>query len=435
MATEQPRIPEIELNTLADVYDRFKTDEACLKYLRKIRFQNGYTCPHCLSTQSGMPDKIDDQYRCKKQGCGKKFSILKGTIFENTKTGMRDWFSAIYLVVSRTYGISSTQLSRDLGITQKSGWFLLHRIRETFSIYYPKMTGKITVEADETFLGGKARNVPKSKKKDRTQGRSLVNKAVVFGVLERGGLLRAKVVPNTKGETLEKVMLEWVEEGATLMTDEWQGYNWAKKYFNHHKVKHKERKMAYSDVHLNGIEGAWANLKRRWAMMHYIDRKYLQRLVDEFVWAYNHRYMSVNNKFHLVLEMACTKRISYKELQESLPPMTNRESEYLLKIQHAIDNESILEISYINEQKIVTKRRVEPIGLAIYNGQWHMIAWCHLRNDYRDFKVLRIEKIRNTVKPFVYSDHMPIKIYVRNNRLDYEIREFRDDNTIGNLAA
>lgn len=416
----------VVFNGLPELFDQFKNPDICAAYLKRMRWQHGYYCPHCGVMQE--PYLLKSGYKCSEPGCGKKFSDLKGTIFENTKISLRLWFAATYLMVSRSYGISSAQLAKDLVITQKTAWFLLHRIREVFNLPYASLPyKKLTdiVEVDETFLGGKTSNRPWGRRKDRTQGRSLVSKTAVFGALQRGGELRAAVVPDTSGATLKTMITAWVSRDALIMSDEWKGYSWVSTMYRHLQVQHKKKEMTYMEAHLNGIEGAWANLKRRWAMLHSIDRKYLQRIVDEFVWSYNHRQLSSQERFHRVLEMACNKRISLEQLRRSAPPMPNRETNYLFAIQHAVDKMRILEIEYINNNKEKSLRKVEPVGLAIYKDNWHMIAWCHKRKDYRDFKVLRITRLKDTGKPFAHYDHPNLVQYLKRNSLPYSFKEYR----------
>lgn len=251
-------------------------------------------------------------YKCAK--CKKQFSVKVGTIFEDSKIPLQKWFAAIYLITSHKKGISSLQLHRDLGVTQKTAWFMLHRVRHTFGLSTgtEKLSG--ICEADETFIGGNEKNKHKSKRTEGTQGRSIKTKTPVAGIVERGGELRAKVVPDTRGYNLRQFVYKNLEFGSKLHTDEWWGYKGLAQAFKHKFVKHNEGEYVKDDSHTNTMEGFWSLLKRGVVgIYHSMSDKHLQNYIDEFVFRYNSRTYSESYRFDAMLNNINT-HLTYKEL-------------------------------------------------------------------------------------------------------------------------
>ena len=216
--------------SMADFHAAFPDEKSCIKYLERQLWPNGEPVSPYDPT-SKVYCRGDGMYRCK--NTGKNFNVRIGTMFEGSKTSLYQWFMAIFLVTSHKKGVSSMQLTKDIGVTQKTAWFMLQRIRENFGMETTeKFSGE--VELDETFVGGKNKNRHKNKKVKNSQGRSFKDKTPVMGILERGGCVVCKVVKNTTYKQLTVPVLCKVERTATLYIDEWQGYKTISKLYNDH---------------------------------------------------------------------------------------------------------------------------------------------------------------------------------------------------------
>ena len=298
-----------DFNSILQLFEAFPTEQSCIDHLENLRW-GGYVVSPFDSTSKVYKCK-DNKYRCK--NTGKYFNVKTNTLFDNTKIPLRKWFAAIWLVTCHKKGVSSLQLSRDLDITQKSAWFMLQRIRNCFGIENNNDLSN-TVELDETYIGGKNKNRHNDKKVENSQGRSVKDKTPVFGMIERKGKLNAKVVTDTKCETLTKEVIKFVKD-ALICTDEWWGYNSIKKLFKRHEiVNHKSNEYVRGDVYTNTIEVFWSLLKRGIiGIYHFTSKQHLQRYVDEFVFRYNTRNYSECGRFNLLLQNA-EHRLTYKEL-------------------------------------------------------------------------------------------------------------------------
>lgn len=294
--------------SILDLFKAFPTEQSCIDHLEKLRWDGFVVSP--FDSTSKVYKCKDNRYRCK--NTGKYFNVKTNTLFDNTKIELRKWFAAIWLVTSHKKGISSLQLSRDIDVTQKTAWFMLQRIRNCFGIENNNELTN-TVEMDETYVGGKNKNRHADKKIEHSQGRSVKDKTPVFGMVERGGKLNAKVVPNTNCSTLTKETVRFVKD-ALVYTDEWWGYRSIKRLFQHEIVNHKSKEYVRDNIYTNTIEGFWSLLKRGIiGIYHFTSKQHLQRYVDEFVFRYNTRKQTECARFNLLLQNT-EHRLTYKEL-------------------------------------------------------------------------------------------------------------------------
>lgn len=263
-------------------FDRdFPTDDACLEWLLNNRYPDGVYCPKCQKVTKHYRIQGRPCYSC--ETCGSHVYPMAGTIFEDTKFDhLRLWLKAVaYMAVTRC-GISSRQLSRDLGVTVKTGYRMWYQIRTALSENDgTKLTGK--VEADETYIGGKNQG---------KRGRGSENKTVVFGMVERDGRVKAVVVPDVKAKTLLSEIEAHVAKDATVYTDDLLSYNNLDKIgFDHKTVAHSQHVyVTAGDIHTNSIEGFWSQLKRSIdGTYHHVTAEHLQDYVDEYSFRYSHR--------------------------------------------------------------------------------------------------------------------------------------------------
>ncbi|AYD48268.1 IS1595 family transposase [Arachidicoccus soli] len=258
-------------------------------------------------------------YKCANKECYKKFSVTVGTIFENSKVALRTWFAAMYLVSTSKKGVSSLQLAEQLGITQKTAWFVLHRIREMLKDNNDsKLEGSIQV--DETYVGGKNKNRHADKKVENSQGRAAIDKTPVVGLIQQDGSVRAFVVKTTDAKTLHTIMGQNVSEGSTIITDSYRSYNGLDSRYTHVSVKHEGGKgyvVRIGDVayHTQNIENFWSIFKRDIiGIYHFVSAKHLQRYCSEFNYRYNNRKDTGVEKFKTALKKVSSARITYNTL-------------------------------------------------------------------------------------------------------------------------
>ena len=269
--------------SLAEFLEHFKDESVCCDHFTAIRFRNGEYCPHCGHTKV---HKFSDgkRYRCAK--CKQDFRIQTGTVFGESKIPLRKWFIAIYLLSNSSKGISSVQLAKHVGVTQKTAWFMDHRLRSAMKANKGQLFGKI--EADETFIGGLSKNMHKKKREAAIKGTGGMGKAAVFGLKSRDGEVRATVVPSVGKTDLHREIHGSIAQGATLYTDKWVAYRGLRGYFNHETVDHTLKEYVRGDCHTNGIESFWALFKRAYhGVYHQMSPKHLQKYVDECAFRLN----------------------------------------------------------------------------------------------------------------------------------------------------
>ena len=301
------------IKSVFELTQTFSSEQVCIEYLESLRWSGIVVSP--FDSESKVYKCKNNQYRCK--STGKYFNAKTGTMFENSKISLRKWFLSIWLVTAHKKGISSLQLSRDIGVTQKTAWFMLQRIRACFGIENSNELEGI-VECDETFIGGKNKNRHKDKKVPQSQGRSYKDKVPVMGMLQRDGKMNAYVVQDTKRKSIQPIIFRYVKQENTLIiSDEWWAYKGLSKYYDHNVIDHSKKEyvsLQDKSIHTNNIEGSWNILKRSVSgMYNHVSKKHLQLYVDEFVYRFNLRKVSDQEKFRYLL-LHSDVRTKYQEL-------------------------------------------------------------------------------------------------------------------------
>lgn len=309
---------ELIFKGLPQLLKRFPDDSSARGYLEQQRWNGTPTCPFC--THDGWYKLKDGKtYKCSNRKCHKKYTVTVGTVFHGTHIPLNLWFAAMYLLGSHKKGISSHQLGRDLAITQKSAWHMLHRIREMFKDKNPpKLSG--VVEADETYMSRKFHAEQKPSHFDFTPSwPNIKEKGCVFGMVQRKGPVIVKVFESNSGDDIRIAIQNNVEKNSFLFTD---GSFLYKSGFDDYKqdcVIHSRREYVKGDVYTNNIENFWGCMKRGvYGIYHQISYKHLQRYCDEYTFRYNSRALPDNNRFCLSL-LSTEGTLKYKQLISNEP--------------------------------------------------------------------------------------------------------------------
>lgn len=272
--------------TLKDFDHEFSTDEACLEWVKNHRYPDGIHCPVCDKVTKHHRVASRPCYEC--DNCGHQVYPTAGTIFHKSATPLRTWFQVIYRMSSTRCGISAKQIQRETGVTYKTAWRMFRQIRTMLDEKFHHLTGE--VELDETYVGGKAINMHKSKRA-KLSGRGTADKTPIFGAVERKGRVIAVKVSNVDGATLVPQVKRNVAPNTTVYTDEMGAYKYLNDNgYNHQIINHSAGIYALGNAHTNTIEGFWSLVKRGISgVYHNVSPKYLQSYVDEYSFRYNHR--------------------------------------------------------------------------------------------------------------------------------------------------
>lgn len=302
----------MKFKSIFDLMEVFPDEDSCVEYLESILWEDGVVSP--FDRTSKIYKCANGRYKCK--NTGKYFTVKTNTIFEGSKLGLQTWFIAIFLYLTQKRGISSYQLAETLGITQKSAWFVLHRLR--YATQHESFIREFSgiIECDETFVGGKNKNRHWDKKVENSQGRSFKDKVPVFGMLERETKqVKAMVVADTKTQTIQPLIYLHTEKGSHIMTDEWLAYQGLGKDFTHSFTDHRRKQYTLGEVSSNGIECFWSHLKRSIIGVYYkTSKKHLPLYLNELSFRYNTKHQRVDDKFIYFLSNVENKRLLWKQL-------------------------------------------------------------------------------------------------------------------------
>jgi transposase-like protein len=313
--------------TIAEFNDYFKDEKTCYEWFENVRWNGVPVCPHCGTAKAPYKTKSRGKftdipsYRCSERACLLPFTVRTNSIFEGSKVEFRKWLQASYEISISKKSISSVELATRIGVSQKTAWFINHRLRSMLTEQKPELLSG-TIEVDETFVGGKESNKHASKKEKRGKSASRISKTgtsgktMVLGVLQRDGKVRTFVVPDRKGETLNTIMRNNVETDSRIISDSLPSYKDLRSDYTHDSCKHTLGDYrTYGDVHTNNIEGYWSILKRGIiGTFHSVSPQHLQRYCDEFAQRYNTRNLTNIERFAESIKGAHNSRLTYKAL-------------------------------------------------------------------------------------------------------------------------
>ncbi len=312
-----------EPTSLQEAILYFADTENCIDYIVVRRWPNGVTCPTCGSDKIIFLAK-QQRWECKGKHSRRQFSVKVGTIFEDSPIPLDKWLTAMWLLSTCKNGISSYEVSRDLKVSQKSAWHMMHRVRLAVQDgSFVKLSGE--VEIDESFIGQKARNMHKDVKARRITGTGGKDKTVVMGMLERGGNVRAMVVDTRKKKELQKQVREHVEAGAAIFTDELKSYDGLESDYQHAVINHAVE-YVNGNVHTNGMENFWSLLKRGLHGTYIsVEPFHLFRYIDEQAWRFNNRKLTDAERFDIAVRGIVGKRVTWNQLtgKTECPPSIN----------------------------------------------------------------------------------------------------------------
>lgn len=310
MDTKTDHLPQ----TLLEAIRYFSDPDVCLNFVAGLRWPNGPICPHC---EAPNPIFLKTRRIWKCRNCKKQFSVKVGTIFEDSPIGLDKWLAAIWLIANAKNGISSHEVHRALGLTQKTTWFMLHRIRLAMQTgSFEKLAGQI--EIDETWIGGKVQNMHKSKRPNKAEGET--NKTIVMGFLQREGEVQdrevqTKIIGDTSRYTLHNEVNAHVQLGAEVFTDSNPGYSQLGQDYQHQAVDHSKDEYVVGEAHVNGAENYWSLFKRCIKGTYVsVDRAHLFRYLEEESFRYNELDKNDKGRFVEVVGAVVGKRLTYKRL-------------------------------------------------------------------------------------------------------------------------
>lgn len=294
------------VRNLKEVFAKFSDEAVCRKYLVKQRWNGSPICPYCCCGKSYVIEG-GKRFKCADSNCYKKYSVTVGTVFHASNIPLTTWFPAMYIITAHKKGISSVQLAKDLGVTQKTAWFMLHRIRESLKDRDSNLlTG--TVEVDETYMARKFRSkyvglTPDEVEKFNEQPPTKKNtKGAVIGLVQRDGKAIVKAIDSINRDNIKATVRKHISTEAMLMTDESNLYRHSLNGYANQSVNHSSKQWTKGDVHTNNVENLWSVMKRGiYGIYHQISAKHLQAYCDEFAYRYNSRSVKDGDRFEIAL--------------------------------------------------------------------------------------------------------------------------------------
>jgi transposase-like protein len=307
------------VKNLKQLFAKFKDEDACRQFLIQQRWNGNPVCPHCNHTKVYNIEN-GKRFKCANSKCYKKFSVTVGTVFEASNIPLSTWFPAMYIIAAHKKGISSIQLAKDLGVTQKTAWFMMHRIRESLKDNHPDLlTG--FVEIDETYLSRKFASEYVGLTPEQVEGMrgefspKKYNKGAAMALQQREGKIIVKAFDDKKSaEAAKEMVTQYVSKDATLYTDESMIYRKSLKDYTRETVNHSKEEWVRGNVHINNVESFWSVMKRGiYGIYHQVSHKHLQAYCDEFSYRFNSRKLNDGERFELTLK-SIEGRLTYKQL-------------------------------------------------------------------------------------------------------------------------